>query len=93
MSFFIVICFVSACIVAAISWLVLVWNAIRVPLNLKPNIGAWATGNPMNYLFRPEALTPKGLVARKRAGLSLLVFSCALAVGAIAGVAAKVMQS
>ena len=84
--------FVVACCLAAIAWLVLAWNVVRVSFNLKPGIRAWAQGNPLNYLFNPEALAPAGLAARKRAGLSLLVFGCALVVGAIAGIAAKVMQ-
>lgn len=92
MSYIIIVGFVAAYSVAAIAWLVLVWNVVRVPFNLKPGIRAWAQGNPLNYLFNPQALAPAGLAARKRAGLSLLVFGCALAVGAIAGIAAKVMQ-
>ena len=92
MAYILVVGFVVACCVAAIAWLVLAWNVVRVPFNLKPGIRAWAQGNPFNYLLRPEALTPVGLAARKRVGFSLLVFGCALAVGAIVGIAARVMQ-
>jgi hypothetical protein len=81
--------FVLACGVALAAWVVCVWNLVRVPLNLRPNVGAWALGNPFNYLFKPEALTPTGVVARRRVGISLLVFLAALVIGACAGLLAK----
>ncbi len=86
-----IIVFVLACGVGVIAWVSGVWYTIRVPFNLKPGVDAWAMGNPFNYLFKPEALTSKGLVARRRAGVSLLVFVAALVVGGIAGYVAKLV--
>ena len=82
--------FALACFVGVVAWLSLAWNAVRVPLNLKPGISPWAPGNPFNYLFRTDALSPVGLVARRRAGLSLVVFLLAVAIGTAAGGLVKV---
>jgi len=89
MAYAFLIIFVLACVIALAAWIVCVWNLFRVPFNLKPSVGAWALGNPFNYLFKPDALTASGLIARRRVGASLVVFVGALAVGAAAGFLAK----
>lgn len=85
MAYVLLILFVAACGIAVIAWLVLAWNMIRVPFNLQPGVDVWASGNPFNYLFRPEVLTAEGLVARRRAGISLMVFAAAVVAGAVSG--------
>ena len=81
--------FVLACAIGVAAWVALLWNMFRVPFNLKPGVRAWALGNPFNYLFRPDALTATGLQARRRSGLSLLVFVVAVITGAMTGLLAK----
>jgi hypothetical protein len=81
--------FVAACVVGVVALAISIWNLVRIPLNLKPNVEAWASGNPFNYLFKPQALSATGLVARRRVGQALLVFIAAWAVGVAAGLLAK----
>jgi len=77
------------CVIGVVAGVVGFWNLIRVSFSLRPSIDPWASGNPFNYLFRSDALTPSGLLARRRVGLALLVLVASVAVGAIAGLLAK----
>jgi hypothetical protein len=81
--------FVVAWLIGFAALAVGVWNLVRVPFNLKADIDVWASGNPLNYLLRPEALTARGLIARRRVGQALLVFIAACAVALAAGFVAK----
>jgi hypothetical protein len=81
--------FVAAWVVGVAALAIGLWNLVRVPFNLKPEVQAWASGNPFNYLFKPEALSAAGLVARRRVGQALLTFIAAWAIGVAAGLLAK----
>ena len=81
--------FVLACITGFLALAVALWNMVRVPFNLKPGIDAWASGNPLNYLLKPEALTNTGVIARRRVGHALLIFIGAWVAAAVAGLLAK----
>jgi hypothetical protein len=83
------IVFIAACAVGAIAWVVAAWNLLRIPLNLRPGVDAWATGNPFNHLFAPNNLSEKGLVARRRVWIALGIFLSALIVGFLVGLPAK----
>ena len=75
--------------VAVIAFCVALWNLIRVPFLLKPGIEAWSTGNPFDYLFKPEALTPRGLEARRRTGVAVIVFFLMIGFGLAIAAASK----
>ena len=77
----IVAVFVLACAAVFVSVVVAAFNLVRIPFHLKPGVRAWAGGNPLNYIFAPDSLTPKGLAARRRVGISCVVFLVSLAVG------------
>ena len=77
----IVVVFVLACATGIVSVLVAAFNLISVPFHLKPGIRPWAGGNPLNYVFAPDSLTPRGLAARRRVGISCIVFLVSLALG------------
>ena len=81
--------FVLACITGLVALVIAFWNMVRVPFNLKPDADAWASGNPLNYLLKPEALTDRGVVARRCVGQALLVFNGAWMAAAAAGLLAK----
>jgi hypothetical protein len=81
--------FVLACAVGVLAWCVLLWSVLRVPFNLKPGVQAWSSGNPFNYLFKPEALTEAGLRARHRAGVALVVFVATVATAFLVAALAK----
>jgi hypothetical protein len=77
----ILVVFVLACTVGLVSVLVAVFNLISIPFRLKPGVRAWAGGNPLNYVLAPDSLTQRGLAARRRVGISCVVFLVSLAVG------------
>ena len=77
----VVVVFVLACAAVLVSVLVAVFNLVSISFHLKPGVRAWAGGNPLNYVFTPGSLTPKGLAARRRVGISCVVFLVSLAVG------------
>ena len=81
--------FVLASITGFIALVVALWNIVRVPSNLRPGVDAWASGNPLNYLLKPEALTDTGVVARRRVGHALLIFIGAWVAATAAGLLAK----
>jgi hypothetical protein len=81
--------FVLAWVTALVALVIAFWNMVRVPFNLKPGVNAWAGGNPLNYLLKPEALTDKGIAARRRVGQALLIFLAACVAGAAIGLLAK----
>jgi hypothetical protein len=85
-----VVVFVAVLAAAACAFLVLAWNLIRIPFNLKPG-ATYPLGNPFNAVLKPEVLSESGLVARRRAGLALVVFISLLIAGAVSGLLAKML--
>ena len=85
-----VVVFVVALAAAACAFLVLAWNLVRIPFNLKSGT-AYPLGNAFNAVLKPEFLSESGLVARRRAGLALVIFILTLAAGAVSGFVAKIV--
>jgi len=81
--------FVLACVTGLVALLIACWNMVRIPFNLEPGVDAWASGNPLNYLLKPEALTDRGVAARRRVGQALVIFVVAWVAGAAIGLLAK----
>ena len=82
--------FVVALAAAACAFLVVAWNLVRIPFNLKSGAG-YPLGNPFNAVLKPELLSETGLVARRRAGLALVIFTLMLAACAVSGFVAKIV--
>ncbi len=82
----------SAYCAAAIAWLAAVSYLVRTVANRKPGVRLWSAGLgyiPLNLVFRPDLLTERGQLWRRRFGRSVLVFVGALAAGvALTGLAA-----
>jgi hypothetical protein len=74
-------------VVLFISWLQTISYASRAGANRKPGLSympdGW--GNPMNYLFRPDDLTAKGLQQRRLCFIHLSIFIAAMALLAFVG--------
>jgi hypothetical protein len=87
-----VVVFIGACAVAACAFVALAWNLARIPFNLRSG-AHYPLGNPFNAVLRPDLLSERGLIARRRAGLSLLVFVLMLAAGALSGFMAKMVAA
>lgn len=85
MAFVTIAIFVLACAIGFAAWVTMVWNFVRLPFNLRKGLDPWGSGNPFNYVFQDDTLSPVGLAARKRALSSFFVFVSALVIGAIAG--------
>ena len=85
-----VVVFVVALAAAACAFLVLAWNLVRIPFNLKSG-ASYPLGNSFNAVLKPELLSEPGLVARRRAGLALVIFILMLAAGAVSGFVAKIV--
>jgi hypothetical protein len=85
-----VVVFVGAWAAAACAFVALAWNLVRIPFNLKSGV-SYPSGNPFNAVLKPDLLSERGLVARRRAGLSLFVFVLMLAAGALSGFMAKMV--
>jgi hypothetical protein len=85
-----IVVFVVVSAAAACAFLVLAWNLVRIPFNLKPG-AAYQLGNPLNAVLKPEVLSESGLVARRRAGLALVVFISLLIAAAVSGLMAKLV--
>ena len=76
----------SAYCVAAIAWLAAMSYLIRTLANRKPGIPLWSVRLvyiPLNIVFRPDLLTERGQLCRRRFGISALVFLGALVAGVV----------
>jgi len=85
-----VVVFVVALGAALCAFAVLAWNLSRIPFNLKSG-APYPLVNPFNAVLRPDLLSERGLVARRRAGVALFVFILMLAAGAVSGLMAKMI--
>jgi hypothetical protein len=81
----------SAYCVTAIAWTAAVYYLFKTIANRQPGVRLWnaALGYfPLNLVFRPDLLTDRGRLCRRRFGISLLAFVSALGTGfALGGVA------
>jgi len=74
--------------VAAIAWSVATLYLFKTLANRQPGVRLWSAELgyiPLNAIFRPELLTNRGRLCRRRFGLSLLVFVGALGAGLALG--------
>jgi hypothetical protein len=80
----ILILFATAYSAAAIAWSVAAVYLFRTIANRRPDVGLWsgAVGYiPLNIVFRPNLLTERGKLYRRRFGRAALVFAAALGAG------------
>ena len=85
----------SAYSVTAIAWSAAVFYLFMTIANRQPGVRLWnsALGYvPLNIVFRPDLLTDRGLLCRRRFGISLLVFVGALGTGLAIGVVARLLH-
>jgi hypothetical protein len=74
--------------VAAIAWSVAAFYLFKTIANRQPGVRLWSAHLgyiPLNAIFRPDLLTSRGRLCRRRFGLSLLVFVGALGAGLALG--------
>jgi len=77
--------FVLSWVVGLAALLSAIWHLLRVPFNLRRGVERRSFTNPFNTLLNTDALSPEGLAARRRLGLSLAAFVGAFVVGSAAG--------
>ena len=85
----------SAYSVTAIAWLAAVYYLFKTITNRQPGVPLWnaALGYiPLNIVFRPDILTDRGRLCRRRFGVSLLVFVGALGAGIAIGLVARLLH-
>jgi hypothetical protein len=85
----------SAYSVTAIAWVAAVYYLFKTIANRQPGVRLWnaALGYiPLNIVFRPDILTERGRVCRRRFGVSLLVFVGALGIGLALGGVARLLH-
>lgn len=85
----------SAYSVTAIAWSAAVFYLFMTIANRQPGVRLWnaALGYvPLNIVFRPDLLTDRGRLCRRRFGISLLTFVGALGTGSAIGVVARLLH-
>ena len=81
--------------VTAIAWATAVYYLFKTITNRQPGVRLWnaALGYiPLNIVFRPDILTDRGRLCRRRFGVSLLVFVGALGIGLVLGGVARLLH-
>ena len=81
--------------VTAIAWSVAVFYLFMTIANRQPGVRLWnaALGYvPLNIVFRPDLLTDRGRLCRRRFGISLLAFVGALGTGIAIGLIARLLH-
>ena len=81
--------------VTAIAWSAAVFYLFKTIANRRPGLPLWnpALGYvPLNIVFRPDFLTDRGRICRRRFGISLLTFVGALGTGVAIGIVARLLH-
>ena len=83
-SFLLFMGYAAAYSVAAIAWIVAVRYLFTVVAHRRPGVPLWDPALayfPLNLVFRPDLLTDRGRLSRRRFGVAALVFLGALGIG------------
>jgi hypothetical protein len=94
-AFAILMLFAGAYCVAAIAWSAAALYLFRTIANRQPGVRLWSAALgyiPLNAVFRPDLLTDRGRLCRRRFGLSVLVFVGALGSGFALGAIARLLR-
>lgn len=84
--------FIMTVVTGLLAGLATVYYSIRLPFHgASENLHGWFRLNPLNAIFHPGKLTPKGLVLRKRLLFAAGTFFACVALGVILGLAAKAL--
>lgn len=81
--------FAVAYCLAAIAWSAAVLYLFKTIANRRPGVRLWGAELgyiPLNAVFRPDLLTDRGRLCRRRFGISALVFIAALGTAFTLGV-------
>jgi hypothetical protein len=84
LDFVILMFFASTYSAAAIAWSVAVLYLWKTIANRRPEVRLWSAALgyvPLNIVFRPELLTERGRLCRRRFGVALLAFVVAVSAG------------
>lgn len=81
----VLILFATAYSAAAMAWSVAVVYLFRTVANRQPGVRLWSAALgyvPLNIVFRPDLLTERGRLFRRRFGKAVLFFVVAVGAGA-----------
>jgi hypothetical protein len=86
--------FILTVVAGFVAALAVIYYSIRLPYQGKSeNLQGWFRLNPLNAVFTPAKLSPKGIVLRRRLLISVGCFVVCLALGVILGLIAKALAA